>query len=114
MIKGVDQVKRGAWLARLEQFRTNGQTVAKFCDGEKVSVQSYTIGSGGLGRPRLRERLPRTRLAEMSNSLAGSFVPWKQWHGNTPKGGTLTSDARYQSGPCTSRLDGEQADQNVI
>jgi transposase len=41
MTKGVDQGKRGAWLARLERFRTSGQTVAKFCEGEKVSVQSY-------------------------------------------------------------------------
>ena len=41
MTKGVDQEKRRAWVAKLERFRASGLTIAKFCEEEKVSVQTF-------------------------------------------------------------------------
>jgi hypothetical protein len=41
MAKGSDQEKRQAWVARLKRFRASGQTIAKFCEDEKVAVHSY-------------------------------------------------------------------------
>ena len=41
MAKGLGQGKRQAWVARLERFRASGLTIAKFCEEEQVSVQTY-------------------------------------------------------------------------
>jgi hypothetical protein len=41
MSKGMDQEKRRAWVSRLERFRQSGLTIAGFCAGEQVSVQTF-------------------------------------------------------------------------
>jgi hypothetical protein len=41
MKSGEDVEKRQAWEARLERFRTSGQTVVRFCAQERVSANTF-------------------------------------------------------------------------
>jgi hypothetical protein len=67
MAKGLDEAKRQAWVARLERFRASGQTIAKFCDDEKVSVQTYYYWVR-------RIAAPATPTRATSRSAPGSTV----------------------------------------
>jgi hypothetical protein len=71
MAKGLDQEKRQAWVARLKRFRASGLTIAKFCEDEKVSVQTYYYWLRRIGRRSTAERpTPRGALAHTGQSLA--------------------------------------------
>ncbi len=70
MAKGLDQEKRQAWVARLERFRASGLTIAKFCEDEKVSVQTYYYWVRRIGRRSRGERpTPCGAVAPAGKSL---------------------------------------------
>ncbi len=60
MARRSDAGKDAAWRKRLERFRCSGLTVARFCDGERVSVASFFYWQKKLGQTASRRR-PQSR-----------------------------------------------------
>ncbi len=58
MVRRSDAGKDAEWRKRFERFRRSGLTVARFCDGERVSVASFYYWRKKLGQtaPRRRTR----------------------------------------------------------
>lgn len=71
MAKVLDQKKRQAWVARLERFRASGLTIAKFCEDEKVSVQTYYYWVRRIGsRSTTARTTPRSAPAPTAKNLS--------------------------------------------
>lgn len=64
-----DVEKRRLWAERLQRYRTSGLTVARFCAGERVSVNTFfywakRLGTGSTaGSARTRSSTPRSDAA---------------------------------------------------
>ena len=61
MARRSDAGKDAKWRKRLERFTRSGLTVARFCDGERVSVASFYYWRKKLGETASRRRT-RSRL----------------------------------------------------
>lgn len=56
MARRRDAGKEAAWRKRLKRFGRSGLTVARFCDGERVSVASFYYWQKKLGQRASRQR----------------------------------------------------------